>query len=70
VSKNKTPEDESEPEVHFVHIDHGGGPSIEVGGMIVLGLGEASLRRDFPELFMPPEDDLPTNPDDEPELGV
>ena len=53
-----------------MHIDHGGGPSIEVRGMFVIGLGEIGLKSEFPELFAPNEDLSSVNPDDEPELGV
>lgn len=63
-------EQEPDSEVHFVHIDHGGGPSIEVRGMVVIGLGETGIRSEFPELFEPDEGLSAVNPDDEPELGV
>lgn len=70
MSKDKNPEEESDLEVHFLNIDHGGGPSIEVDGMVVIGLGEASIKKDFPELFAPDESLSAVDPDDEPELGI
>jgi hypothetical protein len=70
VPKDKLAEEEPEPEVEFMNIDSVFGKPIKVRGMPVFGLGEASLRQEFPELFPFHEGNSAANSDNEPELGV